>query len=186
MGFVTLGAVALVPLSIQGAMFQQFSHGIITCVLFMSAGTIQHVVGTRIIADLGGLADRMPKFAVIMMAGFMASLGLPGMSGFVAEFMTLTGAYATLPVYVMIVVFLSIVITAAYHLWAMQKAMFGPILRKYMDVHDPHAYELFSMSMIILLTLLFGLQPGLMTDMMGTAANQLLQPVVTLSEMGVI
>jgi len=59
-------------------------------------------------------------------------------------------------------------------------------LRKYMDVHDPHAYELFSMSMIILLTLLFGLQPGLMTDMMGTAANQLLQPVVTLSEMGVI
>ena len=103
-----------------------------------------------------------------------------------AEFMTLTGAYATLPVYVMIVVFLSIVITAAYHLWAMQKAMFGPILRKYMDVHDPHAYELFAMSMIILLTLLFGLQPGLMTDMMGTAANQLLQPVVTLSEMGVI
>lgn len=186
MGFVTLGAVALVPLSIQGAMFQQFSHGIITCVLFMSAGTIQHVVGTRIIADLGGLADRMPKFAVIMMAGFMASLGLPGMSGFVAEFMTLTGAYATLPTYTMIVVFLSIVITAAYHLWAMQKAMFGPILRKYMDVHDPHAYELFSMSMIILLTLLFGLQPGLMTDMMGTAANQLLQPVVTLSEMGVI
>jgi NADH-quinone oxidoreductase subunit M len=86
----------------------------------------------------------------------------------------------------MIVVFLSIVITAAYHLWAMQKAMFGPILRKYMDVHDPHAYELFSMSMIILLTLLFGLQPGLMTDMMSTAANQLLQPVVTLSEMGVI
>jgi NADH-quinone oxidoreductase subunit M len=100
--------------------------------------------------------------------------------------MTLTGAYATLPTYTMIVVFLSIVITAAYHLWAMQKAMFGPILRKYMDVHDPHAYELFSMSMIILLTLLFGLQPGLMTDMMGTAANQLLQPVVTLSEMGVI
>jgi NADH-quinone oxidoreductase subunit M len=78
------------------------------------------------------------------------------------------------------------VITAAYHLWAMQKAMFGPILRKYMDVHDPHAYELFSMSVIILLTLLFGLQPHLMTDIMGTAANQLLQPVATLSEMGVI
>lgn len=192
MGFVTLGAVALVPLSIEGAMFQQFSHGIITCVLFMSAGTIQHVVGTRVIADLGGLADRMPKFAVIMMAGFMASLGLPGMSGFVAEFLVLTGSYATLPTYTMIVVFLSIVITAAYHLWAMQKAMFGPILRKYMDVHDPHAYELFAMSMIILLTLLFGIQPSLMTDIMGTAANQLYAlangdtVVMTLAEMGVI
>jgi NADH-quinone oxidoreductase subunit M len=121
-----------------------------------------------------------------MMAGFMASLGLPGMSGFVAEFMVLTGSYATLPTYTMIVVFLSIVITAAYHLWAMQKAMFGPILKKYMNVHDPHSYELFAMSMIIVLTLLFGIQPGLITDMMGTAANQLMQPVMTLTQMGVI
>jgi len=186
MGFVTLGAVAFTWLSIQGAMFQQFSHGIITCVLFMSAGTIQHSVGTRIIADLGGLADRMPKFAVIMMAGFMASLGLPGMSGFVAEFMVLTGSFATLPTYTMIVVFLSIAITAAYHLWAMQKAMFGPILKKYLDVHDPHGYELFSMGMIILLTLLFGIAPGLITGIMGTAAYQVMGPVVTLSQMGVI
>jgi proton-translocating NADH-quinone oxidoreductase chain M len=186
MGFVTLGAVAFTWLSIQGAMFQQFSHGIITCVLFMSAGTIQHVVGTRVIADLGGLADRMPKFAVIMMAGFMASLGLPGMSGFVAEFMVLTGSYATLPSYTMVVVFLSIAITAAYHLWAMQKAMFGPILKKYLEVHDPHSYELFSMGMIILLSLLFGLMPSLITDIMGTAAYQVMEPVRTLVQMGVI
>lgn len=186
MGFVTLGAVAFTWMSIQGAMFQQFSHGIITCVLFMSAGTIQHVVGTRIIPDLGGLADRMPKFAVLMMAGFMASLGLPGMSGFVAEFMVLTGSYATLPVYTMIVVFLSVAITAAYHLWAMQKAMFGPILKKYLDVHEPHSYELFSMGMIILLSLLFGIMPSLITDMMGTAAYQVMEPVRTLVQMGVI
>jgi proton-translocating NADH-quinone oxidoreductase chain M len=186
MGFVTLGAVAFTWMSIQGAMFQQFSHGIITCVLFMSAGTIQHVVGTRIIADLGGLADRMPKFAVIMMAGFMASLGLPGMSGFVAEFMVLTGSFATLPTYTMIVVFLSVATTAAYHLWAMQKVMFGPILKKYLDVHDPHSYELFAMGMIILLSLLFGIAPGLITDIMGTAAYQVMAPVVTLSQMGVI
>jgi proton-translocating NADH-quinone oxidoreductase chain M len=186
MGFVTLGAVAFTWMSIQGAMFQQFSHGIITCVLFMSAGTIQHVVGTRIIADLGGLADRMPKFAVIMMAGFMASLGLPGMSGFVAEFMVLTGSFATLPTYTMIVVFLSVATTAAYHLWAMQKVMFGPILKKYLDVHDPHSYELFAMGMIILLSLLFGIAPSLITDIMGTAAYQVMAPVVTLSQMGVI
>jgi NADH-quinone oxidoreductase subunit M len=186
MGFVTLGAVAFTWLAIQVAMFQQFSHGIITFVLFMSADTIQHVVGTRIIADLGGLADRMPKFAVIMMAGFMASLGLPGMSGFVAEFMVLTGSYATLPNYTMFVVFLSIAITAAYHLWAMQKAMFGPILKKYLDVHDPHSYELFSMGMIILLSLLFGIMPSLITDIMGTAAYQVMEPVRTLVQMGVV
>ena len=74
----------------------------------------------------------MPKFAVIMMAGFMASLGLPGMSGFVAEFMVLDGLIILrFRTYTMIVVFLSVVTTAAYHLWAMQKAMFGPILNKY-------------------------------------------------------
>ena len=186
MGFVTLGAVAFTWMSIQGAMFQQFSHGIITCALFMSAGTIQHTVGTRVIADLGGLADRMPRFALLMLAAFMASLGLPGMSGFVAEFMVLTGSYATLPSYTMIVVFLSIAITAAYHLWATQRVLFGPILKKYMDVHDAHSYELFSMAMIVVLALLFGIMPSLMTDIMGVAAEQLMEPVMTLAQMGVI
>jgi NADH-quinone oxidoreductase subunit M len=186
MGFVTLGAVAFTWMSIQGAMFQQFSHGIITCALFMSAGTIQHTVGTRVIAELGGLADRMPKFAVLMLAAFMASLGLPGMSGFVAEFMVLTGSYPSLPSYTMIVVFLSIAITAAYHLWATQRVLFGPILKKYMDVHDAHSYELFSMAMIVVLALIFGIMPSLITDIMGVAAEQVMEPVMTLAQMGVI
>jgi NADH:ubiquinone oxidoreductase subunit 4 (subunit M) len=167
-------------------MFQQFSHGIITCALFMSAGTIQHVVGTRIIADLGGLADRMPKFGVVMLAAFLASLGLPGMSGFVAEFMVLTGSYGALPYYVMIVIFLSVAVTAGYHLWACQKILFGPILKKFIDLHEPHSYELFSMTMIVLLSLLFGIKPNLMTDLMGVAALQLMEPVKTLAQMGVI
>ncbi len=186
MGFVTLGAVAFTWLSIQGAMFQQFSHGIITCALFMSAGTIQHTVGTRVIGELGGLADRMPRFALLMLAAFMASLGLPGMSGFVAEFMVLTGSYPSLPSYTMVVVFLSIAITAAYHLWATQKVLFGPILKKYMDVHDAHSYELFSMAMIVVLALIFGIMPSLITDIMGVAAEQVMEPVMTLAQMGVI
>jgi NADH-quinone oxidoreductase subunit M len=186
MGFVTFGAVAFTWMSIQGAMFQQFSHGLITCVLFMSAGTIQHTVGTRIIADLGGLADRMPRFAFLMLAGFMASLGLPGMSGFVAEFMVMTGSYATLPVYTLIVIFTSVAITAGYHLWAVQKVLFGPILKKYLEVHDAHRYEIVSMSAIILLSLLFGVQPALITDMMGVAAQQVMEPIKTLVQMGVI
>jgi NADH-quinone oxidoreductase subunit M len=186
MGYVTLGAVAFTWLSVQGAMFQQFSHGLITCALFMSAGTIQHTVGTRIISELGGLADRMPKFAFVMMGGFLASLGLPGMSGFVAEFLVLTGSYATLPVYTMIVIFGGVAVTAGYHLWAVQKVLFGPILKKYLNVHDAHSYELFSMSMIVILSLIFGLQPALITDLMGVAAQQVMEPVVTLAQMGVI
>ncbi len=186
MGFVLLGAGAFTWLSVQGAMFQQFSHGLITCVLFMSAGTIQHTAGTRVIAELGGLADRMPKFTVLMLAGFMASLGLPGMCGFVAEVSVLAGAYEPLPIYVLIVIFGSIVVTAGYHLWAMQKVMFGPILKKYLDLKDPHSYELLSMSILIVLIIYFGVQPALVTDIMGVAADQVMGPVMTLEQMGVI
>jgi proton-translocating NADH-quinone oxidoreductase chain M len=186
MGFVLFGAVAFTWLSVQGAMFQQFSHGLITCVLFMSAGTIQHVVGTRIISELGGLADRMPRFAFLMMAGFLASLGLPGMCGFVAELSVLVGAYATMPVYTLIAIFGGVAVTAGYHLWAMQKVMFGPILKKYLDVHDAPSYELLSMSILIVLIIYFGVNPAPIIDMMGVAAVQLTEPVLTLQQMGVI
>ncbi len=187
MGYVLLGAGAFTWLSVQGAMFQQFSHGLITCVLFMSAGTIQHTAGTRIISELGGLADRMPKFAVLMLMAFMASLGLPGMCGFVAELTVLTGSYETLPVYTLIVIFGGIVVTAGYHLWAMQKVMFGPILKKYLDLHDPHSYELLSMSVLVLLMIYFGVNPAMVMDIMGVAAEQVIEgPVMTLAQMGVI
>jgi NADH-quinone oxidoreductase subunit M len=186
MGYVLFGAVAFTWLSIQGAMFQQFSHGLITCVLFMSAGTIQHVVGTRIISELGGLADRMPKFAFLMMAGFLASLGLPGMSGFIAELSVLVGAYETLPTMTLIAVFGGIAVTAGYHLWAMQKVMFGPIQKKYLNAHDAPSYELLSMSLLIVLIILFGVDPAPIMNIMGVAAEQLMEPVMTLQQMGVI
>jgi NADH-quinone oxidoreductase subunit M len=64
--------------------------------------------------------------------------------------------------------------------------LFGPILKKYLDVHDAHSYEIFSMSMIVLLALLFGIRPSLMTDIMGVAAQQVIEPVMTLAQMGVI
>lgn len=186
MGYVLLGAGALSVLSVQGAMFQQFSHGLITCVLFMSAGTIQHTAGTRIISELGGLSDRMPKFAVLMLAGFMASLGLPGMCGFVAELSVLAGSYQNLPVYVLIVIFGGIAVTAGYHLWAMQKVMFGPILKKYLDLKDPHSYEILSMSILILLIIYFGVQPATIMDIMGVAAQPLVDPFITTAQTGVI
>jgi NADH-quinone oxidoreductase subunit M len=128
----------------------------------------------------------MPRFAVLMLAAFMASLGLPGMSGFVAEFLVLTGSYGTFPTLTLIVIFTSVAITAGYHLWATQKVLFGPILTRYLNVHDAHPYELFSMSMIVLLSLLFGIQPHLILDIMGVAAQQVMGPVMTLSQMGVI
>lgn len=177
MGYVTLGAAALIPLSVSSAMFQQFSHGLITCVLFMSCGVIQHSAGTRIIHELGGLAKYMPKLALLMMAGFMASLGLPGMSGFIAEFLILANSYITLPTFVVLALF-GIVFTAAYHLWAMQRAMFGTFNEKLGHIHDMANYEMISMSILILLVIFFGLNPSPILDMMTTNAQKLLEFVV--------
>ncbi|VVB96624.1 F(420)H(2) dehydrogenase subunit M [uncultured archaeon] len=172
MGYVTLGAAAIVPLSISGAMYQQFSHGLITCVLFMSCGVIQHSAGTRIIGDLGGIAKYMPKLTFLMLAGFLASLGLPGMSGFIAEFLVLVNSYFTLPNFVILALF-GIVFTAGYHLWAMQRAVFGTYNEKLGHIHDGANYEMFSMAVIILFVIYFGLNPNPVLTMMTTNSEQL-------------
>ncbi|MDP2767794.1 MAG: NuoM family protein [Candidatus Methanoperedens sp.] len=185
MGYVTLGAAALVPLSVSGAMFQQFSHGLITCVLFMSCGVIQHGAGTRIIPDLGGIARYMPKLTFLMMAGFLASLGLPGMSGFIAEFLVLVYSYFTLPTFVILALF-GIVFTAGYHLWAMQRAMFGTYNEKLGHVHDGASYEIVSMAILVLLIIFFGLNPAPVLDMMTTNAYLLLEPLKSVVLIGVI
>ncbi len=177
MGYVTLGAAALVPLSVSGAMYQQFSHGLITGVLFMSCGVIQHSAGTRIIHDLGGIAKHMPKLAFLMLAGFLASLGLPGMSGFIAEFLILVNSYFTLPTFVILALF-GIVFTAGYHLWAMQRAVFGTYNEKLGHIHDGADYEIASMAILILLIIFFGLNPNPVLNMMTTNAEQLLNFVV--------
>ncbi|MFA4934272.1 MAG: NuoM family protein [Candidatus Methanoperedens sp.] len=177
MGYVTLGAAALVPLSVSGAMYQQFSHGLITAVLFMSCGVIQHSAGTRIIHDLGGIAKHMPKLAFLMLAGFLASLGLPGMSGFIAEFLILVNSYFTLPTFVILALF-GIVFTAGYHLWAMQRAVFGTYNEKLGHIHDGADYEIASMAILVLLIIFFGLNPNPVLNMMTTNAEQLLKFVV--------
>ena len=167
MGYVVLGSAGLVALSVSGAMFQQFSHGLIMSILFMSAGAIQTNTGTRIINNLGGLAKKMPKLTVVMMVGFMASLGLPGLTGFIAEFLVLTFSYANLPGFVLLAL-LAIVITAGYHLWAMQRAMFGVYNEKLGDVRDINSLQVFSMAAIALLVLYFGLNPSPVLNMMIT------------------
>jgi NADH:ubiquinone oxidoreductase subunit 4 (subunit M) len=167
MGFVVLGSAGFIALSVSGAMFQQFSHGLIMSILFMSAGAIQTTTGTRIINNLGGLAKRMPKLTVLMMVGFMASLGLPGLSGFIAEFLVFTFSYVNLPGFVLFAL-LAIVITAGYHLWAMQRAMFGVYNAKVGDISDINSLQVFSMGVIALLVIYFGWNPSPVLNMMIT------------------
>jgi NADH-quinone oxidoreductase subunit M len=177
MGFISLGVAASIAAGHEiprifaqsGAMFQLFAHGIITSVLFGSAGVIEHHTGTRIIQDLGGLAKKMPKFTFLMVVGFFASMGFPGMCGFVAEFSILAGAYPQLP-YIVIIAMISIPLTAAYHLWALQRAMFGPYNEYLGDVHEITWYEFTALAIWVILIIALGIYPMPIFDMMQSTA----------------
>jgi len=145
-------------LGITVADFQMFAHGLITAVLFMSAGVIQHHAGTRDISKLGGLARRMPAFTTFMMAGFLASLGLPGMVGFAAEFSVFYVTYSSFGLYLLIPI-LTVVITAGYYLWSMQRTMFGEKSETMDALHDSEWYESFPMLLLVIIIIVLGIIP---------------------------
>src|SRR3989441_1072447 len=140
MGFVLLGASSLTVIGVQGGIFQMFNHGIITAILFMLAGSVKHATGTRDIPELQGLAKVMPQFSLILAIGFFASLGLPGLNSFWSEFMVFVGAYGSPNLGEMrrliIIPLISIVVTAAYYVYTMQRILFGDVPEKLGHSHD--------------------------------------------------
>jgi NADH-quinone oxidoreductase subunit M len=128
MGFVTMGTFAMTSESLQGAMVQMLSHGIVSAALFLCVGVVYDRLHTREIARYGGLADNMPKYALVFMVFMLASVGLPGTSGFVGEFLSLIGTFQVNTA----VTFLAttgIILGAAYMLYLYRRIIFGTITR---------------------------------------------------------
>src|SRR5256712_5365185 len=157
MGFVLLGASSLTVIGVQGGIFQMFNHGIITAILFMLAGSVKHATGTRDIPELQGLAKVMPQFSLILAIGFFASLGLPGLNSFWSEFMVFVGAYGSPNLGEMrrliIIPLISIVVTAAYYVYTMQRILFGDVPEKLGHSHDLLPWE--RVSYVVLVALVF-------------------------------
>src|SRR3989449_10544667 len=172
MGFVTLGIAAGVAarstaggvLGMSGAIFQMFAHGIVSAALFMVAGSIGHKAGTRNISELGGIAAVTPKMSAFLMVAFLASLGLPGLVGFVAELSVFLGVYAAFGLLVLIPI-LTVVFTAAYYIWAMERAIFGPLNPRWKGLEDAHTYESVPLAVLTVLFAVFGILPFLFLDM---------------------
>ena len=170
MGMVLVGMGCNSPIGIEFAIFQMFAHGIISGVLFMVCGIAGHNFGTRDMRLLGGLAGKFPMFALFMMFGFMASLGLPGLMGFIAEFGLLYGLWEFLVAndLKILIVFglLDMMLTAGYYLWAMQKTLFGKETDK-IDLshcHDIAKNEIAVLVVLCGLIALFGIWPSLALD----------------------
>ncbi|MFD6438297.1 NADH-quinone oxidoreductase subunit M [Peribacillus sp. NPDC060186] len=124
MGIVMMGLGALNESGIQGAIFQVISHGLIAALLFFLVGVLYERTGTTMLTKLGGLTKSMPIFSGLLLAGGMASLGLPGMSGFISEFMVFLGLFKSQPLLAAIGV-LGLVLTAVYMLRAVLMITFG-------------------------------------------------------------
>jgi len=178
MGYVVLavGAAGVVggtdaqarEVAITGALTQMVSHGLITAALFLLAGALRDRAGTYDMGSYGGLAGVAPKFAVLFAVGAFASLGLPGFSGFIAEFQIFAGAIGTVPWTALALP--GILITAALFLGALQRLLTGPVREKSVGFTDLRAPELLSIAPLLVLSLLLGVFPRPLLDLIEPAA----------------
>ena len=158
MGYVILGVASVSVIGMNGAVMQMFSHGLITAMLFLLVGFIYERTHTRNIPELGGLLSKTPLLAGILCFASFASLGLPGLSGFVAEFLVLVGAYSTLP-YFAVIASTGVVITAGYLMWMLQRVVMGSLPDKFADLVDATPREILALAPLMVLILIVGLYP---------------------------
>ncbi len=168
MGFVTLGIFVFQQQAMDGAVLQMVNHGLITGALFLCVGVIYERTHDRTIARMGGLAGRTPAYAAIFGFFMLASVGLPGLAGFVGEFLVFVGTFAVSPLAAAIAA-LVMVLGAVYLLWMFQRVAFGPMsefLRSLgHHLSDLSAIEVLTLAPLAALTLVFGLFPGLLLDL---------------------
>ena len=126
MGFVMLGLFALTPMAAKGAVLQMINHGLSTGALFLIVGVLYERRHTRLISEFGGLASRLPVYAAVFLIMALSSIGLPGLNGFVGEFMILMGTFPVSWLWTAIAA-TGIILGAGYMLWLYQRVMFGPL-----------------------------------------------------------
>lgn len=161
MGFITMGIFSFTVQGIQGAIFQMISHGLVSSALFLCVGVVYDRMHTRQIADFGGLANKMPKYAFFFMIFMMASVGLPGTSGFVGEFLTIVGTFKANH---MIAIFaaIGVILGACYMLWLYARVLFGEVKNPQIEsIKDVNISEFISLSLMVILILALGIYPSL-------------------------
>ncbi|TWT09569.1 NADH-quinone oxidoreductase subunit M [Reyranella sp. CPCC 100927] len=173
MGFVTIGIFVVNMQGVQGAIFQMLSHGVVSAALFLCVGVVYDRLHTREIADYGGLASTMPKYALVFMVFTMASVGLPGLSGFVGEILVLVGAFKA-NTWVATIAATGLILGAAYALWLYRKVVFGTITRDAVRaMPDMSMREIAVFAPLILITIWMGIYPSSFLDVMDASVGKL-------------
>ncbi|MFH1725919.1 MAG: NADH-quinone oxidoreductase subunit M [Elusimicrobiota bacterium] len=172
MGYCMLGMAAVSSIGFNGAVFQMISHGIITGALFLLVGVIYDRAHTRDIEAFGGLGARVPVYAGLMSLTCFASLGLPGLAGFISEFLCFLGAFPAWKLWTILSVS-GILVTAAFYLRMIQKVFLGPLNEKWASLPDMTARELIAVAPLAVLMVVFGVWPRLVLDLMNPTITYL-------------
>jgi NADH-quinone oxidoreductase subunit M len=175
MGFVTIGMFTLKQQGVEGSVFQMLSHGIVSGALFLCVGVVYDRLHTREIARYGGLVQNMPRYAFVFMVMMLASVGLPGTSGFVGEFLILIGAFQD-NTWVAFLATIGIILGAAYMLWLYRRVIFGKITRE--DVKgmlDLSPRELAIFAPLVLVVLWMGIYPSSFLNVISVSVEALIQ-----------
>ena len=179
MGFVTMGIFAVNQQGLDGAIFQMISHGFISGALFLCVGVIYDRMHTRDIDAYGGLVNRMPAYALIFMLFTMANVGLPGTSGFVGEFLTLIGVFQA-NTWIATVAATGVILSAAYALWLYRRVVMGDLIKESLkSITDMSRRERAIFAPLVVMTLLLGVAPWLVTDITGPSVAALVSDVTT-------
>ncbi|SFL91814.1 NADH-quinone oxidoreductase subunit M [Shimia aestuarii] len=174
MGYVTMGIFAANQQGIDGAIFQMLSHGFISGALFLCVGVIYDRMHTREIDAYGGLVNRMPAYALIFMFFTMANVGLPGTSGFIGEFLVLMGIFQV-NTWVALVAASGVIFSAAYALWLYRRVVFGDLIKESLKtIKDMTAREKWIFAPLVAMTLILGVYPALVTDIIGPSVENLI------------
>ena len=174
MGFVTMGIFAANQQGVDGAIFQMISHGFVSGALFLCVGVIYDRMHTRDIDAYGGLVTRMPAYAAVFMLFTMANVGLPGTSGFVGEFLTLVGVFQV-NTWIGVLAATGVILSAGYALWLYRRVVFGDLIKESLkSITDMTGRERAIFAPLIVMTLLLGVYPSLVTDIIGPSVEALL------------
>src|SRR5437660_278622 len=171
-----IGNIAFRTAALTGATIQMFSHGIITGMLFFCVGVIYDHAHTREISAFGGVAKRMPMLATLFTFAGLASLGLPGLAGFVAEYITFTSSFQVWTTITAISVF-TMILTASYLLWMLKRVFYGPFNQKWNWLPDANLRETLPLFVLAAVIVLVGIYPKFYIDVITPSLSQIMHGV---------
>ena len=170
MGFVTIGIFTLTQDGINGAYFQMISHGIVSAALFLIVGVVYERHHTRMISDYSGVTNVMPKYSFFFMVFMLSSVGLPGTSGFVGEFLVIMSTISV-SVYLTFFTAIGVILGASYMLLLYKNINFGDLKSDIKQLADLTNIEIFYFSCLAFLTMLLGIYPKLLFEMINKSIS---------------